>query len=271
MNAVLSTFYSLMNWEMKTFPLFDELMPHSHCFLWRGDLVPWYLGFNGAIFTSYMLIGGSLLYIYRKRKETKYPLALVMYGAFILLCGVGHLIMSVNMFKGYYVLETVWHGLTAVVSLVSAFFTMKLIRPAVQLPPTDHLEAFMKEAGEAYQWGENLKAILDMSTDGWWVWNVETGHDYLSIPWCNLLGYRQDDMDHHVDTWKNLLHPDDLPKALKAVQEHFDSKGEVPFKITARHKHKDGHWIELMDTGRVVKWSDTGSPLVMVGFERKVL
>lgn len=114
---------------------------------------------------------------------------------------------------------------------------------------------------------EDLVELLDAATSGWWVWNIETGYDYLSRGWCEQLGYTQDELPHHVDTWKRLIHPDDMPSAEAAMGKHLVS-GE-PYKLTARYKHKDGEWITQHDAGKVIKFKN-GKPLIMVGHETEV-
>lgn len=114
---------------------------------------------------------------------------------------------------------------------------------------------------------DELTELLDLVTSGWWYWNVETGYDYLSKGWCAQLGYTQDELDFHVDTWYKIMHPDDRPKAEKAMDAHLTS-GKT-YQLTARYKHKKGHWVTLKDIGKVIKFKGS-KPFIMVGHETKV-
>ena len=113
---------------------------------------------------------------------------------------------------------------------------------------------------------DELTSLLDMSTAGWWCWNIETGYDYLSKGWCSQLGYKQDELRHHVSTWTTLMHPDDMKKAEAAMDRHLKSRR--PYRLTARYKHKNGHWVTLNDIGKVIRFKG-GRPLMMVGHESK--
>ena len=114
-----------------------------------------------------------------------------------------------------------------------------------------------------------LENILDLSTDGWWIWHIPSGYDYLSKGWLNLLGYQKGQLLNHVDTWYALMHPDYHELAEEKMREHLNSGGQKPYHLVAKYRHKDGHWVILEDTGRVIEW-DVDKPILMVGFERLV-
>jgi len=114
---------------------------------------------------------------------------------------------------------------------------------------------------------EDLIQLLDLSTKGWWYWNIETGYDYLSKGWCEQLGYSQHDLPHHVDTWFEVMHPEDRDKASHAMNKHLLT-GE-PYELVARYKHKDGHYVTLRDIGKVIKYKQ-GKPFIMIGHETEI-
>lgn len=118
---------------------FAHLMPHEHCFLWAQDLVPVYIIANLLIFSSYLTIAITLLVLWIKRQDYTYSRVAMIYGYFILLCGFGHLAMVINMFKGYYIFETYWHVLTAIVSVMAAIQTIFLAPAILRVPKLDHL------------------------------------------------------------------------------------------------------------------------------------
>jgi len=51
--------------------------------------------------------------------------------------------------------------------------------------------------------------IVDLSSNKW-NWNIVTGEVLFSSNWCKSLGYKCNEIKPHVDSWKNLVHPDDL-------------------------------------------------------------
>lgn len=62
--------------------------PHGHCFLWTPPLLLLYVLSDGLIAFSYYSIPIALIYFVRKRKDLVFNWVFVMFGAFILACGV---------------------------------------------------------------------------------------------------------------------------------------------------------------------------------------
>jgi hypothetical protein len=134
--------------------MFENLMPHKECFLWASHLIPLYFIANILIGISYVGITGILLYIYFKRKDFALRKGLYVYGGFILLCGVGHFLMIINLFKGNYHLETFWHMITAIISLGALHFTYS-IRVVLIKTPTIHY--FLNEIQKSKKTILNIK------------------------------------------------------------------------------------------------------------------
>ncbi|MFP4009077.1 MAG: sensor histidine kinase, partial [Spirulinaceae cyanobacterium] len=111
---------------------------------------------------------------------------------------------------------------------------------------------------------ERLNLALQVTYDGLWDWNVQTGECYLSPRWLAMLGYEPRELPHNPDAWRSLLHPDDQDLALAAVERHL--KGETEYySLEHRLKHKSGDWIWILGRGQVVTRTLDGQPLRMVG------
>ena len=107
--------------------------------------------------------------------------------------------------------------------------------------------------------------IIDMSSNKW-NWNIVTGEVTFSTNWCKSLGYKVNEIKHHVNTWKNLVHPHDLPQTLALLDPHL--KGETPLYISRnRLKMKNGSWRNNIDAGRVVERDAQSNPLKMEGVD----
>ena len=79
-----------------------------------------------------------------------------------------------------------------------------------------------------------------------------------------LLGYRPEEIKSDVGSWRTLAHPDDWVVINTALQAHL--KGETPsYECEHRIRHKDGHWVWILDRGQVVEWDAAGAPLRVVG------
>lgn len=120
--------------------VFDgSLMPHGHCLLWRADLL--FLHVAGDLLTtaSYFIIPSALIYLIRKRDDLVFNWIFQMFAAFILLCGITHLIALVNIWHGFYFIEGVAKLFTGIISAITAVMVWHLMPRALALPSNDQL------------------------------------------------------------------------------------------------------------------------------------
>ncbi|WP_297335010.1 PAS domain-containing protein [Algoriphagus sp.] len=110
-----------------------------------------------------------------------------------------------------------------------------------------------------------LSRVIEGTGAGTWEWNVQTGETVFNEEWANMIGYTLDELEPiTIQTWIQHTHPDDLKKSGAALEAHF--QGKAPFyQCEARMKHRDGHWVWILDRGRVFSWTDEGKPLLMFG------
>ena len=98
--------------------------------------------------------------------------------------------------------------------------------------------------------------------DGMWEWNVESGEDYLSPRWLELLGYAQGDLTSHINTVHSLIHPDDDAAVWKTVEEAFRT-GD-PFAVEMRLRCKDGNYLWVRSRAAVER-DAMGRPIRLTG------
>ena len=124
--------------------------------------------------------------------------------------------------------------------------------------------ATMKRTEEALRLSEERLALaLDAASDALWDWNLETGAVFFSPRYSTMLGYEPDELEHSLDTWHALLHPEDREHAISVVAEHV-RRGD-PFFLEFRLRMKDGNWQWIMGRGNVVARDAQGRPTRMVG------
>jgi PAS domain S-box-containing protein len=112
---------------------------------------------------------------------------------------------------------------------------------------------------------ERLNLAVEGTGAGLWDWNVQTGETIFNQRWAAILGYSLEELKPiSIQTWIDLTHPDDLKKSNDLLQKHF--KGETDLYVSeARMLHKDGHWVWIIDRGKVVEWDESGKPKRMAG------
>jgi len=130
------------------------------------------------------------------------------------------------------------------------------------------LKTSLAEAGkrekEVAEKIEELKLIIDGARLGTWNWNLQSGEVKVNERWFTMLGYQMGDLVPHIDTWMDLVHPDDLEIVSKTLHAHF--KGRTPaYSVEHRLRHKSGKWIWVLDAGRVLKRDKSGKPLRALG------
>jgi PAS domain S-box-containing protein len=112
---------------------------------------------------------------------------------------------------------------------------------------------------------EKLKLAIEGSGVGLWDWRVQTGEMVINDRWAHILGYTVQELSPvTIDTWTSLTHPDDLQKSHELLQKHFTGEA-ADFACESRMKHKDGHWVWVLDRGMVTERDKTGKPLRMTG------
>lgn len=116
---------------------------------------------------------------------------------------------------------------------------------------------------------ERLQLFLEATTDGVWDWNMSTDEVFFSPRWLESLGYQPGELEPHIDSWKKLIHPDDLPKLMTALNAHLEGKSEG-YQCENRILQRNGSWRWNLDRGRIVKRSETGKPLRMVGSDTDI-
>lgn len=113
---------------------------------------------------------------------------------------------------------------------------------------------------------EELELIIDGARLGTWNWDISSGQVLFNERWVAMLGYRMGELDSHVDTYTNLIHPEDLEVVRKKLRAHF--KGETAvYSVEHRLRHKSGKWIWVLDAGKVLKRDETGRPLRALGIQ----
>jgi PAS domain S-box-containing protein len=113
-----------------------------------------------------------------------------------------------------------------------------------------------------------LDSRLDLATRaariGLWDWQIETGETYFNDSFYTILGYEPGELPMTLETWKQVAHPDDLPRAMEDLEAYLQGHA-TSYVNEHRLRRKDGTWMWVRDTGEVIERRQDGSPLRMVG------
>jgi len=79
-----------------------------------------------------------------------------------------------------------------------------------------------------------------------------------------MLGYLQKDVENNYSFWQNLIHPDDLDMVKMKKNKHFNGITDK-FDAEFRYKHKKGHWVWVLNKGKIIERDENGNPLRACG------
>jgi PAS domain S-box-containing protein len=132
-----------------------------------------------------------------------------------------------------------------------------------KLPPPP---SFTPDLGDS---SERLRLVLESTKEGFWDWDIASGHVFFSDQWLENLGYRPGELPGRVETWQMLIHPDDVVRAEEVLNSRLE--GDTPIDYSEnRLRTKSGEYRWFADRGRVVARGPTGAPLRMVGTDADI-
>lgn len=112
---------------------------------------------------------------------------------------------------------------------------------------------------------QRLANIIWGTGVGTWEWNVQTNETIFNERWAEICGYTLEELSPvSLQTWIDLVHPEDLEKSSAALEHHFSGESEE-YAVEVRMKHKDGHWVWVLDRGKVVSWTADSKPEWVAG------
>jgi PAS domain S-box-containing protein len=81
--------------------------------------------------------------------------------------------------------------------------------------------------------------------------------DTLGYPLMELVPFT-------VESLRSIVHPDDQQRSRALLQKHFDGE-DAGYACEVRLMHKDGHWVWVLNRGKVTEWNKEGKPVRMTG------
>jgi PAS domain S-box-containing protein len=133
-------------------------------------------------------------------------------------------------------------------------FTTSIIRDVTD---RKKMEKTLKESEKRYS------ITLDAVNDGLWDWNIPSGEAFFSPNYYKLLGYKPGEFPANYNSWKLLVHPDEIDSIEKQLQESI--KFGRGFEIDLRMKTKSNEWLWVSTRGKTIEKDPIGAANRMVG------
>ncbi|WP_197039051.1 PAS domain S-box protein [Guyparkeria halophila] len=117
---------------------------------------------------------------------------------------------------------------------------------------------------------ERLANVIEGTNVGTWEWNIQTGETVFNQRWAAMVGYQLSELEPTtIETWQRFAHPEDLPHSERALEACFNRESDY-YEVEVRMQHRDGHWIWVLDRGRILEWTDDDKPLRMWGTHQDI-
>ncbi|WP_198374697.1 PAS domain S-box protein [Neoroseomonas rubea] len=111
---------------------------------------------------------------------------------------------------------------------------------------------------------ERLRLTVEATGEGLWDCHIPSGRASFTEPFVAMLGYALHEVEQDVSFWQSRVHPDDMPEVRRHLDAHFQGATSA-YVSEHRLRHRDGHWVWVLDRGRVVEREPDGQPLRMLG------
>ena len=112
---------------------------------------------------------------------------------------------------------------------------------------------------------EQMELATFGANDGMWDWDVKAKTIYYSPRWKHMLGYDEDDLEGTEPSWRDLIHPDDLPRVQGVFKQHLDGQSDL-FESTHRVRHQRGDWRWVLSRAKAL-FDDKNGLKRVVGVE----
>jgi PAS domain S-box-containing protein len=107
--------------------------------------------------------------------------------------------------------------------------------------------------------------IIDATQVGTWEWYLSTDRLIYSRGWAEMIGYDLDELGPiNRNTRDQFVHPEDLASSNDILQEYLSTQQGI-YECRIRMRHKQGHWIWVLDRGQIMTRDDEGNPLSVFG------
>lgn len=223
-------------------------MPHGMCLLWKPSVLWTMVIGNGTIALAYFLIPIALIYLIVKRKDIGFKWIFVLFGAFILACGVTHVMAIITLWKPVYGVEGIILVITGIISLATAFLLWPLLPKLFTIPSpwvleemNANLQQKNRELAATELMQSKLAAIVQhtdeaiISKDLHWIitsWNQGAQR---------LYGYSADEAIGQPIT---LIIPKSRLDEFEKIKTNIIA-GEAIHLLETERQHKDGHLIPV--------------------------
>ncbi|WP_197673234.1 response regulator [Leptolyngbya sp. O-77] len=139
----------------------EQYIPHGHCYLWQTPLVSLHVVSDAFVAIAYFSIPAILIYFVRKREDLPFSKVFVLFSAFIVLCGIGHLLDIWTLWHPDYWFSGLERALTALVSCYTALQLVELVPQFLALKSPEQLEQLNLQLAQEIEQRKQAESLLE--------------------------------------------------------------------------------------------------------------
>jgi two-component sensor histidine kinase len=136
------------------------LTPHGFCLLWAPGLIAVHVISDAVIGLAYFSIPLALAALMSRRRDLEYGWVVYLFVAFILACGMTHLMAILTLWVPAYGIEGIIKAITAILSIATAAILWPLIPKLVALPSPVQLQQLNQKLAATIAEQERTAGLL---------------------------------------------------------------------------------------------------------------
>lgn len=111
---------------------------------------------------------------------------------------------------------------------------------------------------------ERLELALWGAEEGLWDLDLKANKFFTNEYYAHMLGFELHEVSEKTDSWKAMVHPDDIEDVEEKLQAHFSGKTDH-YEAEYRIRNKKGNYIWILARGKVVARDKNNNPLRATG------
>jgi len=249
----------------------NGLMPHGFCYQWKPALIWLHAVSDTLIALAYFLIPVVLVHLVQKRRDIPFPGMFASFGVFIAACGATHLMDVWTLWVPYYWLSAGVKVLTALASIPTAIFLVRLAPRALSLPSPEELrvanEELKRQRDMLKQSEERFRQMAENIQEIFWMMDPQTKETtYVSPAFEQICELPLETIRSNPTFYLELIHPQDLERALAALAK-LESANRLEEEVRIVCPSGAIKWMRI--TGFVARGAD-GKALNFVGSAQEI-
>lgn len=111
---------------------------------------------------------------------------------------------------------------------------------------------------------KRYEEIISIKNEGIWGWDIKTNEVEFDNLYYEIAGYSPNEFPPTLEEFKKRVHPDDSHQVWQKAQMCISDEIDRYFS-EFRFKHKDGSWMWIQSTGKIIERDQSHNPIRFMG------